>query len=238
MEKLPFFYFKEHSSLDFGLYITDKGVYKGAKRDVTYTSVAGRSGDVIIDNGRYTNVKIPYKLALVNDTPHSFVKLARLIRNWLLTDPGYFKLWDTYDKEYYRLASFSEEINIEQQLSVYGKLDINFNCKPFRYLTSGQNKITGSYNKLYNPEAYESEPYFKIFGSGNCYVYVNGAQFSVKDVNGYVEVDSELMSCHKGNTLLNNKMVGGFPKLKPGSNLIAAASNVTNIEIIPRWRTI
>lgn len=238
MEKLPFFYFKEHSSLDFGLYITEKGTYKGAQRDVTYTSVAGRSGDLMTDNGRYKNLDIPYKLTLLNASPRSFSELARLIRNWLLAEQGYFKLWDTYDREYYRLASFSSEVDIEQELRDLGKLNITFNCKPFRYLLQGQEAISGTSIQLYNPEAYESEPYFKISGSGTCYIYINGAAVSIKDVSGYVEIDSEIKDCYKGSTPLNNKMVGSFPTLAPGKNLITAGAGVSNIEIIPRWRTI
>lgn len=239
MEKLPFFYFKEHSSLDFGLYIKEKGVYKGAERDVSYTSVAGRSGDLITDNGRYKNVKIPYKLALLNSSPRSFTELVHLIKNWLLVEPGYFKLWDTYDREYFRLASFSDEVDIEQELRVYGELDITFNCNPYKYLTQGQTKITGTGNDhIYNPEAYASEPYIKIYGSGTCYVYINNVQLKINNVSGYVEVDSEMRNCYKGSTALNNKMVGDFPTLKPGDNHITTGTGVTAIEIIPRWRTI
>ena len=95
MEKLPFLMFKEHSSLEFGLLITEKGSYKGASRDITYTSVPGRSGDLITDNGRYNNVDIPYKLALLNNTEREFAELAHQIKGWLLAEAGYFRLWDS-----------------------------------------------------------------------------------------------------------------------------------------------
>lgn len=239
MEKLPFFYFKEHSSLDFGLYIKEKGVHKGAQRDLTYIPVAGRDGDVIIDNGSFKNVSIPYKLELLNDTQYSFSEIAHLIRNWLLSEPGYFELWDTYDPERFRLASFDGEVNIEQELRQYGQLDITFNCKPYRYLRSGLFKVSGSTSvHLINPENYESKPYLKIYGTGTCYVYVNSKDLCVKDVNEYVEIDSEIMDCYKGNTPLNNKMTGSFPVLQPGANTISAGIGVSRIEIIPRWCTI
>lgn len=238
MKSLPFFCFKDRSSLDFGLYIKEKGVYKGAQRDLTYIPVAGRDGDVIIDNGCFKNVSIPYKLGLLNDTQYSFAELAHLIRTWLLSEPGYFELWDTYDSERFRLASFDSEVNIEQELRQYGQLDITFNCKPYRYLRSGLDKVTGTSVHLTNPEAYESKPYLKIYGSGTCYVYVNSTAFSVQDVNEYVEIDSEIMECHKGNSPLNGKMTGSFPVLKPGVNLISAGTGVSGLEIIPRWRTI
>lgn len=74
MEKLPFLVFKEHSSLDFGLLVVEKGSFKGAERDITYTSVAGRSGDLITDNGRYKNIKVPYKLSLLNKTERGVLR--------------------------------------------------------------------------------------------------------------------------------------------------------------------
>lgn len=240
MEKLPFFYFKEHSSLDFGLYIKEKNVYKGAQRDITYVSVPGRDGDLVIDNGRYKNVKIQYKLELLNNSPRSFAELARVIRNWLLVDPGYFKLWDTYDREYFRLASFSSEVDIEQELRDYGKLNITLNCKPFRYATNGQDTVViQSTQHLYNVEAHESKPYIRIYGSGTLQLYINGYAYLFKDVNEYIEVDSETKNCFKGTTALNNKMVSdGFPTLVPGDNIISMSAAVTRVEIVPRWCTL
>ena len=116
MEKLPFLMFKDHSSLEFGLLISEKGSYKWASRDITYTSVPGRNGDLIIDNGRYKNVNIPYKLTLLNNTKYEFEELANQIRGWLLTGQAYFPLWDSYDKKYFRLGSYSTEVDIEQEL--------------------------------------------------------------------------------------------------------------------------
>lgn len=80
MEKLPFLMFREHSSLEYALLILEKSSYKGAARDVTYTSVPGRSGDLLTDNGRYKNITIPYKLSLLNTTDRSFAVLAHQIR--------------------------------------------------------------------------------------------------------------------------------------------------------------
>lgn len=240
METLPYLYYKGTNSRYYGLYIKEKGVYKGAARDLSYISVAGHSGDLIIDNGRYKNVSIPYKLELVNTTAYAFEELSRAINKWLLSEPGYFKLWDSYDPDYYRLASYSGEVNIEQELRQCGTLDITFNCKPYKYAKSGDNSIgieTSAH--INNPEAYSCEPYIKLYGSGNLQLHVNGKTYHFNDVDEYVEVDSESKNCYKGATDLNNKMVAdGFPELVPGDNFISRNASVTRIEIIPRWRTI
>lgn len=238
MSGLPYFTFKGHSSLDFGLYIVTKGSHHGAARDVAYTSVPGRSGDLVIDNGRYKNIQIPYKLALLNTSGKSFSVVAKEIRDWLLSESGYFRLSDTYDSEYFRLAAYSDEADIEQELSDVGNLSIAFNCKPFKYSFSGQNTVTltRSGSTITNPESFESLPYIKITGTGTIKLTVNGKPFTFTGVSEYVEVDSEMMNCFKGNILKNDTMTSdGFPVLKPGNNTISWTGVVTKVEIIPRW---
>lgn len=237
MEKFPHFIFKERSSLNIGLYITEKSSYKGAARDITYTSVPGRSGDLITDNGRYGNVTIPYKLALLNTTDREFSELARSIKGWLSSESGYFRLWDSYDNLYFRLASYSGEVDIEQELRELGSLDISFNCKPFKYSFEGEKVITfTAAGSLHNAEAFSSLPYMKITGSGNITLYINNEAFVFTDVDEYIELDSEMMNACKGISPQNNKMSSsGFPKLTPGENNISFTGAVEKIEIVPRW---
>ena len=236
MEKLPFLMFKEHSSLEYGLLITEKGSYKGAQRDITYTSVPGRSGDLMTDNGRYKNVKIPYKLALLNTTAWDFDELARLIRGWLLAEQGYFPLWDSYDGKYYRLASYTNEVDIEQELRSVGKLSLSFNCKPFKYSFEGQRTVEmTAAGTLYNAEQYESKPYIKVVGSGTITLAINSSSVTLSSVNEYIELDSEMLNAYKGTAAANNQMSGDFPVFAPGDNTISWVGNVTRLEIVPRW---
>jgi phage-related protein len=236
MKKLPFLMFKDHSSLEYGLLITEKGSYKGAQRDITYTSIPGRSGDLVTDNGRYKNVKIPYSLALLNTTDWSFDELTRLIKGWLLSEQGYFPLWDSYDGKYYRLASYSNEVDIEQELRDLGKLKLSFNCKPFKYAFEGQRTVEmTAAGTLYNAEQFESKPYIKIVGSGAITLTINSAAVTLSNVDGYIELDSEMMNAYKGTTAANSQMSGAFPVLAPGENNIAWTGSVTRLEIVPRW---
>lgn len=237
METLPFLNFKSRSSLEFALLITEKGSYKGASRDISYTSVPGRNGDLITDNGRYKNINISYKLTLLNNTELSFTELAHKIKAWLLVEPGYFPLWDSYDENYYRLASYSEEVDIAQELRELGSLSLKFNCKPFKYSFEGQQPVElTAEGKLHNSEAFASAPYIKITGSGTVTLFINNDSFVFTDIDEYIEIDSEIMNAHKGTEPQNNKMSGtSFPTLQPGDNAISWVGAVEKIEIIPRW---
>lgn len=237
MNGFPYLIFKERSSLDFGLYVTDKGSYKGASRDITYTSVPGRSGDLITDNGRYKNISIPYKMALLNATEREFAEIAHQIKGWLLAEAGYFRLWDSYDSKYFRLASFSEEADIEQELRDLGSLALTFDCKPFKYSIEGQKAVTfTAAGDLYNAEFFASLPYIKITGAGAVTLYINNEAFSFSEIDGYIELDSEIMNAYKGISPQNDKMTSSaFPSLAPGKNSISWAGAVEKVEIVPRW---
>ncbi len=237
MEKLPFLMFKGQCSLDFGLLIVEKGSYKGAQRDITYTSVAGRSGDLITDNGHYKNINIPYKLSLLNTTEREFVEITHQIKGWLLAEQGYFPLWDSYDARYYRLASYSDEVDIEQELRDLGSLSLTFNCKPFKYSFDGQSVVTlTKAGTLYNAELFPSRPYIKIVGSGTITLTINNDAFLLSGVDEYIELDSEMMNAYKGTAAANNKMTADdFPTLYPGNNAISWVGSVERLEIVPRW---
>lgn len=237
-ETLPFFTFKGRRSIDYGLVISKKTVYNSAKRDVTVTSVPGRDGDLIIDNGRYSNVSIGYEVQLVPDmTPWSFAELAQIIKGWLLPEPGYFELWDTYDPRYYRVAAYVDAVNIEQQLNDLGSLSLTFNCKPYRYTVEGQQIITlTASTDIYNGEAYPAKPYIKVTGSGNITLTINDSAYELSSVNGSIELDSEMMNAFWGTTNMNANFSGtDFPIFMPGVNSISWSGTVSKVEIIPRW---
>lgn len=236
MNNLPYFRFNGVMSLDEQLIIAGKSVYKGAPRDISFTSVPGRSGDILTDNKRYKNVKIDYSvytLAGIHDIP----EIAHRVKGWLLSEVGYFELFDTYDPNYFRLASYSEEYDLEQELPALGKSKITFNCKPFRYSIEGQRAINFSAEAtIRNPEFFPSLPYIKITGSGNITLSINNDSFVFKNVSEYIEIDSEKMQAYKGTTNENSKMfTETYPTLYKGDNNISWSGTVTAVEIIPRW---
>ena len=236
-ETLPYFEYKGRRSLDYGLVITSKNVHAGAQRDVTVTSVPGRDGDLIIDNGRYKNIKITYELAMLSPlTVWTFPELAKQIRDWLLPAPGYYELWDTYDPRYYRMAAFLSQVNIEQELRDYGTLTLQVECMPYRYSIDGRRPIVLTEAAvIHNDEAYPSKPYIKVTGSGRITLTINDMSVTLSNVDEYVELDSEMMNAFKGSTNCNGLMSSEFPTLAPGANEISWSGTVEQVEIIPRW---
>ncbi len=232
------FNYKGEFSDNFGIYIQKKNSFDSAERDISYQSVPGRNGDIIIDNGRYKNLDISYTIALL--TKSKFVQKLDDLKNWLIPESSYYPLYDSYDPAHYRFGAISGTLPIEQKLKNYGIITLKFNCKPFRYYFSGNKIISLEQNGIIkNPEHYESLPYLKIFGNGDITLYINETAFHFNDIDEYVEIDSDMMNCFKDTVNLNNKMESnGFPVLNPGKNVISWIGKVSKVDIKPRWRTI
>lgn len=247
MSTINWINFKNLDSRDFGLYVRRKTAYDKAERDITFVSVPGRSGDLIIDNKKFKNIQIEYDLSLfstqheeLTENENFFYSFEDVCR-WLTEDGKYYKLYSSYDTLYYRLACLTKGITMDDQdhWSV-GKFGIKFNCKPYRYRIDGDEKqtITAKNTVLYNPEMYDSLPYIKIYGNGDIYLHIGGGQYNFLNVTGFVECDSDSMNVYKQMVNKNNDyQANSFPILSPGNNTISWYGNVSKIEITPRWRT-
>lgn len=228
------FTYNGQNSADFGLKISEKDIYSAPARDLSFISVPGRNGDIIVDNNRYENINISYTVGCKD-----IKNKATALKLWLCK-PGYFRLIDTYQPDYFRMASFASNLPIDEVLQNVGQTKVVFNCKPFRYSLSGENTISfTSARSITNPEGFESLPYIKITGSGNVTLYINSKSYYMSSIGPSIELDSELMCAYRGSTLLNSKLgFTEFPVLQPGINNISWSGSVTKIEIVPRWRTL
>ena len=229
---MEYFIFNGISSTNFGMYISKKKIYSFPARDMSFQAVPGRNGDVIIDNGRYENIEISYTVGFKN-----LKENISEIKNWLCQS-GYCRLTDTYQPDCFRYAAFSTKLDISETIKNVGEATITFNCKPYIYNFYGQEAqtFTGSFS-IYNFFGVNAEPYIKITGTGTVHLNINERTYTIKDIDEYIEIDSELMNAFKENTLCN-KDIGftEFPVLKPGESYISFVGDVEKIEIIPRWR--
>lgn len=228
------FTFNGISSADMGLIVENKDIYSLPARDISLVSVPGRNGDVIIDNNRWQNVTVSYSVGIKDIKSN-----IKRIKAWLST-PGYFELTDTYNAEYYRVACFNTNLDITELLTNVGRAVISFSCKPFMYSVIG--KGSWQYTKesaMVNPEAFDSLPFIRAYGNGNITFHINSRAFTINNVSGWVDLDSELMVVYRDATIKNkDALFTEFPVLVPGNNNIAPGANCTNVTISPRWRTL
>lgn len=208
-------------------------------RDTTTYTISGRSGDLIVDNKRYENRELEVDCFIrkyVYDT--SLATTATKIKNWLQPpELLYKKLSFSDDDEYFYEAIVINALDITEVLEYFGEFKILFTCKPFKKRLDGE--VLKTYSKpfgIMNPEIFDSEPYIKIYGTGDITLNINNQSIVFKGVSEYIEVDSEMMECFKGNTLQNSKMTGSFPIFESGINSVSWTGSVSKIEVKGRWR--
>ena len=231
---MNYFEFDGVRSSDFGLIISSKDIYSAPAPDVSFVSVPGRNGDVLIDNSRFNNFTVSYDVAFKNVKSR-----AAAIKLWLC-GAGYFVLTDTYQPEYFRMAAFSSNLKIDELIENVGQAQVSFNCKPFMYSFAGRETITLTEpGTVTNPEAFAALPYIKITGTGDITLFIGNRAYAIRSVESYIELDSELMAAYKGTALCNDKInFTEFPVLPSGENSVSWTGAVTQVEIVPRWRTV
>ena len=99
----------------------------------------------------------------------------------------------------------------------------------------GDSRITLTQSSTLYNNGLVSNPYIKVVGNGDITININNQKLILKGIEGYIEVDTEIYNCFKGNVNQNNKMYSDFPILEEGQNNISWEGKVTSLEILPRW---
>ena len=135
-----YFTFGQFDSRDFGVYISGEGTYNAPARVYDAISVPGRNGDLLIDRGKFENISVKYPAFIAGD---NFRSNLAAFRSAMLSGSGYARLTDTYHPDEYRLAYYGDPIEMSARKQNDGsEFDIVFNCKPQRFLTSGETPVT------------------------------------------------------------------------------------------------
>lgn len=173
--------FDNIDSLDNGIYITGESVYDSPERDVEAIEIAGRSGDYLLDKGRWKNIEVTYHCGCFGDDQNDFANKIRNFRNQLASKRGYKRIVDSYNPAEYRMGTFTNSVEVDAvSMKRAGEFDVVFNCKPQRYLTSGETELTMSRNQtLTNPTMFDASPLLKVNGYGT--VGFNGYSIELRN---------------------------------------------------------
>lgn len=133
------FTFDNENSLDSGIYITGEAVFNAPKRVVEMVNVPGRNGAIAIDEGRFENIPVKYPAGCFADNMADFAEKVENFRNILASRFTYKRLMDTYYPDEFRMGLYRSglEVDVVNQARA-GKFDIEFDCKPQRFLLSGE----------------------------------------------------------------------------------------------------
>lgn len=215
--------------------------YTVPQRKQSAISVPGRNGDLLLQQTAYSNYIQAYDVYLSG--PRNGSKLpdvARAVAAWLNVG-GYRKLIDDYTPNSYRMAFFQGPLELENTFNIYGRATIEFNCKPQRFLNSGDTIQTISANggMITNPTAYNAKPLITVYGSGAATLQVGEYVCTLSSISTSITLDSDTENAYKGTTNLNSTVtIPEFPELVPGSNAVTWTGGITSVQITPRWWTL
>lgn len=160
--------FDGEDSKDYGVYITGQAVYNSPERDVEMISIPGRDGAFALDRGRFSNIEVIYPAGLFGVDEADFAQAIADFRNMLGSRVGYCRLEDDYNPGEYREAVFKAGLEVTPASLDSGQFDIVFECKPQRWLTSGEDAVAvTSGGTITNPTLFDARPMLQVWGYGN-----------------------------------------------------------------------
>lgn len=225
----------DKKSSEYGIYITGNGVFDAPERDITPITIPGRSGTLTIDNKRFNNIVITYPAFIYKD----FMENAQMAKEWLLMEPGYRRLEDTYNKDCYRMARFIGPINFSmRELNHSGEFNLSFDCMPQKFLKSGEEPIEITEEIiLTNPSPFPAKAIIRVFGTDGT-VFIGNKIIIMNQIDEYVDIDCDSGNAYKETENKNKTVLTDFPEIPAGSTGIKFEGNITKTVIWPRWWSI
>lgn len=228
-----YFIFKNKSSKDYGILIeTMPEITKPQRREQEIT-IPGRNGVLTIDEDAYE----PYTLSFTCSTRD--ISRVNDIVAWL-DGSGNLTVSTEPDKIY--KAKISNAIPISGVVYLYPSFLVQFKVFPFKYsrnavISHADDLTLTSPTTIRNSGTVYSQPTITVYGSGNITLTINGTNYGLTSVSGYITINSEMMEVYKDSTNANNKYSAmDFPRFEVGQNSISWTGSATKVEIEPKWR--
>lgn len=234
---ISYFTYAGQRSTDYGILIDSHEGMTTPNRDYEQVDIPGRNGTLTVDNGRYLNVDITYHCGIGMEFQDNMGQFLA----WIMSKTGYNRLEDTYQTDYYRMA----RVKTAPSPSIIGKMkmgtfDMIFDCKPQKYLKTGETEQTFTSNgSITNPTLYTALPLIRVYGTGT--LKIGSTTITINSAGSYTDFDCEIQDAFCGSTNCNGKITlnsGNFFSLAPGSNGIVKSGNISRVVITPRWWTL
>ena len=220
----------------FGVYISGQGVFNSPGKAYDFRTVPGRNGAVIGIEKRMENIEVEYPAFMYSN----FAENMRALRSFLLSRNGYVTIEDTYHTDEYRIGAFSGPLDADVlKTNRAGQFSLVFNCKPQRFLKSGNQVITlTASGTVENPGAFPSKPLLRVYGTGALRIGNNGILIKDFYPYSYIDIDCDLGDAYYGAVNVNSyisTIQNDFPDLPAGENTLTLGSGITQVDITGRW---
>ena len=138
--KEKYFVFGGRKSSDFGVWASGLAIFDTPAKRYEMIDVPGRNGALTIEDGSFENIELTFKDCFI---PSNFAENFSAFKSFLYSQKGYQRLELSWLPNEYRLATFVDGIEPDvKNWDGKGKFDLTFNCKPQRFLKSGEGSIS------------------------------------------------------------------------------------------------
>ena len=184
-------------SSSFGVFISGDGVFDAPARRGEMISIPGRNGSLFMDEGVFENIEVEYPAFIGTGYEALFRQKLGDLRSWLTSRGNYKRLTDTYHPDEFRLGVYRDGLEVDPEvITRAGEFTLKFDCKPQRYLVSGEDPIVLTSGALItNPTLFYAKPLLKVIGNGT--VKIEPYEFIVSGNDGEIWIDSEIMESYR-----------------------------------------
>ena len=198
-------------------------------------TIPGRNGDLIWETGSYENRSGSAScFCLQKDVEKAVSSAGR----FLMVKKGYRRLETSDDPDHYWMARVENSPQIAMRVRKLAPFDIDFDCKPQRFLKDGENSVlfASSGFSILNQYGQTALPLITLYGQGSGWLTVGKTTITIKAIDGTLCLDSETQNAYNNNGNQNlNIDAPLFPVLADGESVIAWGGGIERVEIIPRW---
>ena len=198
-------------------------------------TIPGRNGDLIWETGSYENRSGSASCFCLKKDVEKDVSLAG---RFLMGKKGYRRLETSDDPDHYWMARVENSPQIAMRLRTLAPFEISFDCKPQRFLKSGDVSMYFTEKKfsLYNIYGQTALPKITVYGNGAGRLIIGETVVEIKNLDGLLHLDSETQNAYNDFINLNNSInTPKFPVFNPGEIPIEFDGGISSVMIIPRW---
>lgn len=197
-------------------------------------TIPGRNGDLIWETGSYENRSGSAScFCLQKDVEKAVSSAGR----FLMGKKGYRRLETSDDPDHYWMARVENSPQIAMRLRSLSPFDIGFDCKPQRFVKTGEMPIVfAESGTIFNQYGQTALPFITIYGQGAGRLTIGDCVVEVKAIDRLLYLDSDTQNAYNdsGNQNLNIN-APTFPVLSDGEIPISFSGSIERVEIIPRW---
>jgi phage-related protein len=218
-----------------GIYLERPISFEEPTPDVETEPVAGRNGDLLFYSGTYLNRSASANCFALKE---NVLSIIGSINKFLIANKGYQKLSTSDDSEHYWMARVVNGASISQRMRTLNPFSIEFDCKPQRFLLTGEESIEFTEDgTIINRYGFPAAPIIRVNGSGSGVLNIGSFRVNILnlDEKGIV-LDSDTMNAYNNDGNKNMSInTDEFPLLVDGENSVSFTGGIDSVEIVPRW---